>query len=425
MKEEDNEINIEEMSLSTSSNNDLNINNNNNSNEIGLDLLANSKKMNNVKSNQFNDNVKHDEIDLDKNNITNQDEIKDNLTTNIKQEHTNTDNTTSDSDSDDDNDDDDDDDNNNQYIPENMPHVNNFNNFQSKEQLLENILDEKKKILFELERLKKRGIPISKQYSLASNIDEMKTEFENIKKQREVENSVMFSRKMLMAIVTAIEFLNNRFDPFELKLDGWSENVHESVHEYDDIFEELHEKYKSTGKMAPELKLLLTLGGSAFMFHLTNNIFKSSMPQFQNAAVNNPDIINNMMNNNKSNKSSNNPNMKSHSNSGGGLDIGSILGMLSGMGGGGPQSGGLGPMAGFSAMANGLGDMQNNMSGPSGIVDDTMAQFNTNDKDNIINKNINKKSMSGPQGVETLLETLSSNTKPVIITKNKKKGLNL
>ena len=423
MKEENNDINIEEMSLSTSSNNDLNINNNN-SNEIGLDLLANSKKMSNIKSNQFNDNVKHDEIDLDKNNITNQDEIKDNLTTNIKLEHSNSDNSTSDSDSDDD--DDDDNDNNNDYIPENVPHVNNFNNYQSKEQLLENILDEKKKILFELERLKKRGIPISKQYSLASNIDEMKTEFENIKKQREVENSVMFSRKMLMAIVTAIEFLNNRFDPFELKLDGWSENVHESVHEYDDIFEELHEKYKSTGKMAPELKLLLTLGGSAFMFHLTNNIFKSSMPQFQNAAVNNPDIINNMMN--KSNKSSNNTNssnMKSHSNSGGGFDIGSILGMLSGMGGGGPQSGGFGSMPDISAMANGLGNMQNNIPTPSGIIDDNMAQFNTNDKENIINKNINKKSMNGPQGVETLLETLSSNTKPVIITKNKKKGLNL
>merc|ERR1711907_112412 len=169
----------------------------------GLDLLANSKKMNFKKSNQLND---------------------------------------------------DDDD---EYIPENIPHANNFNNFQPKEQTLEDILDGKKKILFELERLKRRGIPISKQYSLASNIDEMKTEFENIKKQREVENSVMFSRKMLMAFVTAIEFLNNRFDPFELKLDGWSENVHESVHEYDDIFEELHEKYKRTGKMETELKIII------------------------------------------------------------------------------------------------------------------------------------------------------------------------
>ena len=342
MKNENNDDNVEELSLSTSSNN---INNNNNE-QIGLDLLANSKKMNFKKVNQHNDDVKHNEIDL----------------------------------------------------------------------------DEKKKILFELERLRRRGIPISKQYSLASNIDEMKTEFENIKKQREVENSVMFSRKMLMAFVTAIEFLNNRFDPFELKLDGWSENVHESVHEYDDIFEELHEKYKSSGKMAPELKLLLSLGGSAFMFHLTNNIFKSSMPQFQNAAANNPDIINNMMNNKSSNKPSNKPsnNSQGMGGGGGGLDVGSLLGMLSGMGGGG-GGGGLGGLGGLGGMPG----MDGGMSGPAGMANDNMAQFNPVSDDNIIKKNINKKSMNGPQGVETLLETLSSNTKPVIITKKNKKGMNL
>ena len=411
MKEDDNDINIEELSLSTSSNN-ANVKDNE---QIGLDLLANSKKMNLKKSNQLNDDIKHEEIDLDKNNVTNQEEIKDNITPNHKD---NTDNTHESDDSSDTESEDD-----NEYIPENIPHVNNFNNFQPKEQTLEDILDEKKKILFELERLRRRGIPISKEYSLASNIDEMKTEFENIKKQREVENSVMFSRKMLMAFVTAIEFLNNRFDPFELKLDGWSENVHEGVQEYDDIFEELHEKYKSTGKMAPELKLLLSLGGSAFMFHLTNNIFKSSMPQFQNAAANNPDIINNMMNNKSSNKSSNSQTRPSGGGSPGGLDMGSLLGMLSGMGGG---AGGLGAMAsGLGAMSGG---MSGGMSGPSGMDNNNMAQFNPvpEQNDNIIKKNINKKTMNGPQGVETLLETLSSNnTKPVIITKKNKKGLNL
>ena len=31
--------------------------------------------------------------------------------------------------------------------------------------------------------------------------------------------------KMLMACVTGIEYLNNRFDPFDVKLEGWSESV--------------------------------------------------------------------------------------------------------------------------------------------------------------------------------------------------------
>ena len=28
-----------------------------------------------------------------------------------------------------------------------------------------------------------------------------------------------------MAIITGAEFLNNKFDPFDIKLDGWSESV--------------------------------------------------------------------------------------------------------------------------------------------------------------------------------------------------------
>ena len=62
-------------------------------------------------------------------------------------------------------------------------------------------------------------------------------------KDRELNQSVKFQRKMLIAFVTA-EFLNTRFDPFDIKLEGWSESVHENQHDYDDVFEELHEKYK-------------------------------------------------------------------------------------------------------------------------------------------------------------------------------------
>ena len=37
---------------------------------------------------------------------------------------------------------------------------------------------------------------------------------------------------------------------------------------------ELAEKYGGDSEMAPEIRLLFTLAGSAFMFHLTNTMFK-------------------------------------------------------------------------------------------------------------------------------------------------------
>ena len=86
--------------------------------------------------------------------------------------------------------------------------------------------------------------------------------------------------------------MNNKFDPLDLKLDGWSESVHENATDYDDIFEELHEKYKEKASMAPELKLIIMLAGSGFMFHLTQSIFKSSIPGVGDIMKQNPDLMN-------------------------------------------------------------------------------------------------------------------------------------
>ena len=150
--------------------------------------------------------------------------------------------------------------------------------------------EEKREMLYKFEVLERRGVPVRK-FTVHDDLDEMKYEYERIRKKREVEGSIRFSRKMLMACVTGIEFLNSRFDPFDIKLDGWSESVHENINDYDDIFEELYEKYKSKTKIAPEIQLLLTLGGSAFMFHLTNTMFKSSLPGMDDIMKQNPELM--------------------------------------------------------------------------------------------------------------------------------------
>ena len=55
--------------------------------------------------------------------------------------------------------------------------------------------------------------------------------------------------------------------------------------------QELHEKYKSKAKMAPELKLLFQLGGSGIMVHMTNTMFKSSMPGMDDIMKQNPELM--------------------------------------------------------------------------------------------------------------------------------------
>ena len=160
----------------------------------------------------------------------------------------------------------------------------------------EEMLREKFKYLRKLEALEKKGIELSKKYSMDSSLQEMMGEYETIMEEKSKQNSVKFQGNMLMAIINGIEFLNNKFDPFDVKLDGWSEQVQENITDYDDIFGELHETYKSKASLAPELKLLFQLGGSAMMVHMTNTMFKSAMPGMDDILRQNPDLMRSFQN---------------------------------------------------------------------------------------------------------------------------------
>ena len=155
----------------------------------------------------------------------------------------------------------------------------------------EEVQREKQDLLFKFERLARRGMPLTKKFNMQSSLEEMKIEYESLKAQRDLDGSIKFQRKMLMAFTTGVEFLNNKFDPFDIKLDGWSESMHEGINDYDEVFEELHEKYKEKAQVAPELKLLMMVGGSAFMFHLTNTMFKSSLPGMGDIMKQNPELM--------------------------------------------------------------------------------------------------------------------------------------
>jgi hypothetical protein len=155
----------------------------------------------------------------------------------------------------------------------------------------EETLLEKFKVLRKLEEIERKGAKLTKKYSMESSLSEMQGEYEMIIAEKERTNSCKFQGKMLMAAITGLEFLNTKFDPFDVKLDGWAEQVNENIDDYDEIFGELHEKYKSKAKMAPELKLLFQLGGSAIMVHMTNTMFKSSMPGMDDIMRQNPELM--------------------------------------------------------------------------------------------------------------------------------------
>lgn len=158
------------------------------------------------------------------------------------------------------------------------------------------ILRRKRELLYQFERLERKGFQLPQKFTMANSLESLQQEFERIRRDRELDASVRLQRRFLMALVSGIEFLNTKgYDPFDLKLGGWSESVHDSIEDYDDVFAELHAKYAGTTRMPPELKLLFMLASSMFMYHLTQTLFKSTLPGIDTVLKQNPDLMQHMM----------------------------------------------------------------------------------------------------------------------------------
>lgn len=147
-------------------------------------------------------------------------------------------------------------------------------------------------LLSECTTLKEKfGINIPEHFNRKTPADEIRAFIRRERKKREKSNAEKLGAKILLTIITSLEFLNNKFDPFDLKLDGWSEGIHENIEDYNEIFGELFEKYKTNTKLPPEVKLIMMVGGSAAMVHLTNTMFKSSIPGMEEMLKQNPEMM--------------------------------------------------------------------------------------------------------------------------------------
>ena len=161
--------------------------------------------------------------------------------------------------------------------------------------------------LEEFERKSNGKIQLSKKYTMESSFNDVKNEYESIVEDGSRKASVKFQGSCMKMLINGIEFLNNKFDPFDVNLDGWGDKVEDDMNDYDDIFGELYDKYKSRGSIAPELKLMFQLGGSAFMVNLSNKIFKTAAPGMDDIFRQNPELMRSFQNAAVNTMSQNNP----------------------------------------------------------------------------------------------------------------------
>jgi hypothetical protein len=127
-------------------------------------------------------------------------------------------------------------------------------------------------------------------FNLDSPYEEVEDEYETALEDKRKKDSIKLQGWWFMTFVNSVEYANAAFNPFDLNLDGWGEQVSEDIDSYEEIFSELHEKYKG-GKMAPELSLLLRLGFSAAVVNFTNKALSSATPGFNDVIRQSPELM--------------------------------------------------------------------------------------------------------------------------------------
>lgn len=153
--------------------------------------------------------------------------------------------------------------------------------------------EEKKRktdLINKLNRLEGKGYSLTKRFSMDNSLEEIQQEYDRLVDAKNLEASLRFQRQCLMGVTTGMEMLNNKFDPFGWELDGWAESIHENIEDFDEVFEELYDKYKGRGNMPPEVKLMMSLVGSGFMFHMSNSFFRNKVPNPENIFKQNPEL---------------------------------------------------------------------------------------------------------------------------------------
>lgn len=127
-------------------------------------------------------------------------------------------------------------------------------------------------------------------FSNESAYEEVEDEYENALEDKRKKDSIKLQGWWFMTFVNSVEYANAAFDPFGINLEGWGEQINEDIDSYEEIFTELHEKYKG-GKLAPELSLLLRLGFSAAVVNFTNKALSTATPGFNDVIRQSPELM--------------------------------------------------------------------------------------------------------------------------------------
>lgn len=132
----------------------------------------------------------------------------------------------------------------------------------------------KNDLLIKLYQMQEKGVQLSRDFTMDDSLTDIEFEYNKLTSNKKMKSSTELMKQGLMFTVNTLEFLNNKYDPFDIDLEGWGSHETANIHKYDDVFEELYDKYKDNVSAAPEVKFLMMFIGSAMAFHWSKQYIK-------------------------------------------------------------------------------------------------------------------------------------------------------
>lgn len=140
--------------------------------------------------------------------------------------------------------------------------------------------------------VKTNGIQVTTDYTMDDDFYEIKREYDYHIRVRGKKRTVSTIYSGIICGAKGIEFLNKKFDPFGVNLDGFTLNLESSREEMLDVLTELYDKYFGMkGKeVSPEMELALIFIRSLIMTIITNTASSYISTLFDKPAFNKEEL---------------------------------------------------------------------------------------------------------------------------------------
>jgi hypothetical protein len=129
-------------------------------------------------------------------------------------------------------------------------------------------MKEKKELIYALYVMEQDGHPVSKRYTMDDDIFEMRFEYNKLKNEDDLKTKVQSAWDWFHTGNHLVEYLNERLNPFDISMDGWSDLLDADKQKYEPHFRKLYKQFACKFQVKPAVQIAMLFGGQLAMFVL-------------------------------------------------------------------------------------------------------------------------------------------------------------